>query len=126
MTGNAHYVLFSNRDTLIRIRTDQILVIAAEGNYTHLQTVSGQKFTFSFSLKKMEAFIEAQFGAAACCFLRVGKSIIINKEYVYQIDIVKNTLKLLEPLSRKVYSLRVSKEALRILKANIEKELIKQ
>jgi DNA-binding LytR/AlgR family response regulator len=110
------YIYFNSRDTFIRIETSQIVYCAADKNYTLLQLNNGQKLMFTFSLQKMEQYLSEKLQDDARMFARIGKSFIINLSYVYQIDIVKQRVKLYVAAVQKEFSLSVSKEALKNLR----------
>ena len=114
---NTHrYIYFNSRDTLFRIALSQIVCFSADKNYTFLQLTNGQKLVFTFSLQKMEQYLSEKLNEDAKMFARIGKSYIINLNYVYQIDIVKQKLHLLDPVTSKSFVLEISKEALRNLR----------
>ena len=110
------YIYFNSRDTLFRIALSQIVWFSADKNYTLLQLTHGQKLVFTFSLQKMELYLSEKLNEDAKMFARIGKSYIINLNYVYQIDIVKQKLHLFDPIASKNFVLEVSKDALRNLR----------
>jgi len=110
------YIYFNSRDTLFRIALSQIVCFSADKNYTLMQLTNGQKLAFTFSLQKMEQYLSEKLSEDAKIFARIGKSYIINLNYVYQIDIVKQKLHLYDPVTSKSFVLEVSKEALRNLR----------
>ena len=114
---NIHrYIYFNSRDTFFRIALSQIVWFAADKNYTLLQLTNGQKLAFTFSLQKMEQYLAEKLQKDARIFARIGKSYIINLSYVYQIDIVKQRLHLLDQATQKSFVIEVSKEALKNLR----------
>ena len=114
---NTHrYIYFNSRDAFFRISLPQIVFFLADGNYTALQLNNGQKLAFTFSLQKMEQYLAGKLNEDAKNFARIGKSFIVNLRYVYQIDIVKQKLHLFDPATQKIFSLEVSKEALKNLR----------
>ena len=119
---NTHrYIYFNSRDILFRIALSQIVWFSADKNYTMLQLTNGQKLVFTFSLQKMEQYLSEKLTEDAKIFARIGKSYIINLNYIYQIDIVKQKLHLFDPATSKTFILNVSKEALRNLREFIKK-----
>ena len=110
------YIYFNSRDTFFRIALSQIAYFLADKNYTLLQLTNGQKLMFTFSLQKMEQYLSEKLSEDAKIFARIGKSFIINLHYVYQIDIVKQKLHLYDPANQKIFTLEVSKEALKNLR----------
>ena len=114
---NTHrYIYFNSRDTFFRIALPQIVWFSADKNYTLLQLTNGQKLVFTFSLQKMEQYLSEKLNEDAKIFARIGKSYIINLNYVYQIDTVKQKLHLFDPATSKSFVLEVSKEALKNLR----------
>lgn len=112
----ARHIYFNNRDEFFRVSLDQIVYFEADKNYTLLHLSTGQKLAFSMSLLRMHEYLAKSLGDDAKMFLRVGKSNIINLNYIYNIDLAKRVLKLMTPSSSKVYVLKVSHEALQKLR----------
>lgn len=69
--------------------------------------------------------MKTQLKEDACTFIRIGKSIIINKEYIYKINMGKQLLVLSDMALNDAFKLSASKEALRQLKLLLEKEISK-
>ncbi|MDR1055736.1 MAG: LytTR family transcriptional regulator [Prevotellaceae bacterium] len=110
------YIYFNSRDEFFRINLSQIIYFAADKNYTLMQLQNEQKLIFTFSLQKMQQYLIEKLQEDAKHFARIGKSYIINLNYVYQIDTAKQKLKLLSPNNQKEFSLPASKEALKNLR----------
>ena len=53
-------------------------------------------------------------------FIRIGKQLIINREYIFKINVNKQTLIMADMALHHVFSLTASKEALRQLKTYME------
>ncbi|GHT54917.1 hypothetical protein FACS189451_01890 [Bacteroidia bacterium] len=113
------YLVFKTRDELVRIKIERILYFEAERNYTKLVLTNGIQFVFSVNLGKIEEILEAQIPNYNSVLLRVGKSFIINKNYVLQISLPKNKL-LFEAADGKTRELIVPKEPLKQLKEVLE------
>lgn len=110
------YIYFNSRDEFFRIRLSQIIYFMSDRNYTLMQLQNGQRLVFTFSLQKMQQYLIEKLQEDARHFARIGKQYIINLNYVYQIDTLKQKLKLLSTGNPKEYSLSVSKEALKNLR----------
>jgi DNA-binding LytR/AlgR family response regulator len=67
------------------------------------------------NLSHTEDALAAQLGTNAHHFMRVGKRFIVNMNYIYQIDIQKQTL-MLSDCENFLFQLPVSKEALKTVK----------
>lgn len=116
------YLIIKTRDELLRIRIGQILYFKADRNYTKLLLSSGIQFTFAINIGKIEEILSKQVKRCDKILMRVGKSHIINKEHILQINLPKQRLLLLTEES-KPKELIISKDPLKILKDTLEKEM---
>ena len=117
------YLVFKTRDELVRINIDRILYFEAERNYTKLILTTGIQFVFTINLGKIEQILESQVRSYSNVLMRVGKSHIINKNHVLQINLLKTKL-LFSTADGKAKELIVPKEPLKMLKEKLEKELL--
>ena len=85
-------VYFNSRDKLIRLDIQKIVYFEGDGNYTYIITASKQKACVTLNLAHTEEALAAQLGGNAKQFMRIGKRFIVNMNYIYQIDIQKQTL----------------------------------
>ena len=106
---------FNSRDSLIRIPVSKIVYFEADGNYTNIVTTNKQKACICMNLAHTEQALATQLGDNAKRFMRIGKSAIVNMQYIYQVDISKQHL-LLSDFEHFTYAVPVSKEALRAVK----------
>lgn len=104
---------------LFRVPTDDIVYIEASGNYSDVHLFNGEVVTMTFQL---HYFVEALSKLKQNFFARVGKSLIVNKNFVYSINITCQDLKLMDHRVNKAFKLRASKEALKELKTVLEQE----
>ncbi len=116
------YLIIKTRDELLRIRIGQILYFEADRNYTKLLLSSGIQFTFAINIGKIEEILSKQVKGCDKILMRVGKSHIINKEHILQINLPKQRLLLLTE-EGKPKELIISKDPLKILKDTLEKEM---
>ena len=116
-------VYFNSRDSLIRIDISNIIYFEGDGNYTYIVTANKMKSCLSINLSHTEEALASQLGKDAKQFMRVGKRFIVNMRYIYQVDVLKQTLILSDALHF-VYQLPVSKEALKSVKELIVKARI--
>ena len=116
------YLIIKTRDELLRIRIGQILYFEADRNYTKLLLSSGILFTFAINIGKIEEILSKQVKGCDKILMRVGKSHIINKEHILQINLPKQRLLLLTE-EGKPKELIISKDPLKILKDTLEKEM---
>ena len=115
------YLIIKTRDELLRIKNNDILYLEADRNYTKLLLAEGIQFTFAINLGKIEEMLANQMRDAKSMLIRVGKSYIINKNYILQINLPRQKLLLLPP-SGKPRELVVPKEPLKVLKETLEQE----
>lgn len=111
------FLYFNNRDEFFRIRVEDMVYFEADKNYTVLHLATGQNLVFTLSMQRMQEFLLASLGDQARAFIRVGKSCIINSNYVFNIDLSKRVLKLNVPGQSSYYPIKVSYEALKKLRA---------
>ncbi|MDR0836591.1 MAG: LytTR family transcriptional regulator [Tannerella sp.] len=115
------YLMIKTRDELLRINIEHILYFEADRNYTKLLLSAGIQFTFAVNIGKVEEMLEAQLSSADTTLIRVGKSYILNKKHILQINLPKQKLVLLAN-EGKPRELTVPKEPLRALKEAFENE----
>ena len=118
------YLMIKTRDELLRIKIGQILYFEADRNYTKLLLSNGIQFTFAINIGKIEEFLEKQVSGSNDMLVRVGKSHIINKTHILQINLPKQKLLLLTQ-EGKPRELIISKAPLKQLKESLEKEVEK-
>ena len=75
----------------------------------------------SHQLGQIEKMIASQLDRDADMFVRIGKSLIINRHYIYYIDVTKQKL-ILSDVRSFSHKVSASKEALKQLKELMEKE----
>lgn len=104
---------------LFRVPTDDIAYIEASGNYCDVHLFNGESVTMTFQL---HYFVEAFNKLKQNFFTRVGKSLIVNTNYVYAINITNQNLKLMDHRMNQGFRLKASKEVLKELKKILEQE----
>ena len=116
------YLIIKTRDELLRIRIEQILYFEADRNYTKLILNNGIQFTFAINIGKIEEILENQVTGCKMILMRVGKSHIINKNHILQINLPRLKLLLLTA-EGKARELIISKDPLKVLKDSLENEI---
>ena len=111
--------IISNATDLLRVSAIDIMCIQADGNYSTIVLNDGEVHLVLFQLGQLEQMLNEQLGADASMFIRVGRGVIMNREYLYAINLPRQHLVLRSALGKKV-TLTVSKESLRQLKILIE------
>ena len=113
------HLVISRGTELLRVPAERLIYIAADGNYSYVVTQDGRKAMVSFQLGQIEDMIDEQLGEAGSRFSRMGRGLIINMDYVYSIDISKQTVVLSDCLHFR-HELNASREVLIKLKAYID------
>ena len=108
-------IYFNSRDKLIRLDIQKIVYFEGDGNYTYIVTANKQKVCITLNLSHTEDALALQLGEQAKQFMRIGKRFIVNMNYIYQIDILKQTL-MLSDCEHFLFQMRISKEALKVAK----------
>ena len=110
-------LLFNTRDELTRIRLERVCYFESDGNYTMVYFINGVKTSLLTSLVHLEELISGVFAGSRNHFIRIGKKYIVNSAYIFQINVLRQRLLLTDLTSPTVYTLPVSKEALKNLKS---------
>lgn len=104
---------------IIRIPTDEIVFIQGDGNYSNIYLCNGKEENITGQLHVVMDKLAAQENSP---FYRVGKSFIVNKNYIFKVNPGLQKLMLSNSKLEKDIQLKVSKEALKVLKEILEKE----
>jgi len=108
-------IYFNSRDKLIRLDIQKIVYFEGDGNYTYIVTANKQKICITMNLAHTEEALAAQIGKNAKQFMRIGKRYIVNMNFIYQVDILKQML-MLSDCEHFLFQIPVSKEALKTVK----------
>jgi DNA-binding LytR/AlgR family response regulator len=114
-------LIISTSIDLVRIAPEHIVYISSDGNYSTLIQTDGEIRMLSYQLGQIEKMIYSQLGSEGNNFIRIGKSLIINRSFIYYINIPKQKLTLSD-VGTFSHTVAASKEALKQLKQSLEKE----
>ena len=112
-------IVISRGTELLRIPARRLVYISADGNYSEVVTQDGRKRIVSFQLGQIEDMIGDQLGDEGSNFIRLGRGLIINLDYVYWVDVAKQAL-ILSDCNGCYHELSASREVLIKLKAYID------
>ncbi|WP_077155140.1 LytTR family DNA-binding domain-containing protein [Bacteroides bouchesdurhonensis] len=112
---NTNYLFLNSRDELLRIDISKIVYFEADGNYTSIILTNKLRPTIGINLAQTEKLLNERLRERSRIFARIGKRYIINLNYVYQINVLKQRL-VLSDYTNFAFQLEVSKEALKKLK----------
>lgn len=127
---------------LMRVAVDEIVYVKADGNYCDLVLINGQSRKMTFQLHHFEENFKLLQNAEM--FIRVGRSLIVNWQYVHVIDLIEQTITFSgkhiirqsrtdnphtwrpgrdegNSPSRDIYTVSVTREALKSLKDQLER-----
>lgn len=106
---------------MYRLRYDSIIYFIASANYTQVLMTGGEMRLFTMQLGQVEREIASQLGVYSKFFVRIGKSLIVNRDCIFCINVTQQQLVLIDAGSGK-YTVQASREALKQLKTLIERE----
>lgn len=109
------YIFLNSRDELLRIDISRIVYFEADGNYTNIILTNKLKGSVCMNLSRMQTDLTEQLKEKASRFARIGKSYIVNLNYVYSIQILKQKL-VLSDQATFAFQISISKEALKALR----------
>jgi len=112
-------VVISKGTELLRVPSARLVYISADGNYSNLVTQDNRSRMVSYQLGQLEDLIGEQLGDSGNNFIRLGRGLIINSDFVYSIDIAKQQLILSDCLDC-YHELSASREVLIKLKAYLD------
>ena len=116
-------IIISNINELVRIKAERIVYTISDGNYSTLTLHDRSEHVCTFNLSRMQKILETQLQKEASQFIRIGKSLIINKNYIYKINLSKQTLTLSDIKICGSFTLSASKEVLKQLKNYLESDI---
>lgn len=113
------HIIISKGTELLRVPSHCLMYVSSEGNYSNVVSSDGKVRLVSLQLGQIEDLIGEQLGDDGGNFLRLGRSLIINIDYLYLIDIAKQQL-VISDCKGSWHELTASREVLAKLKAYIE------
>ena len=72
------------------------------------------------NLAQCQQLMEEQLGKEAMTFIRIGKQLIVNRAYIFKINVNRQQLVMADMALNEAFTLQASKEALKQLKAYLE------
>ncbi len=109
------YLIISTSNDLVRIAARHIVCIVADGNYSTIFQTGNELRMVTLQLGQLERLIADQLPQIGQTFIRVGKSLIINSNAVYYINVPKQQLILVD-IQQNRHTFSAGKEALKTLK----------
>ena len=116
-------LIISNANELVRVRPERIVYVESDGNYSTMVLHDKTEYVFTMNLAHCQQMMEDQLGKEeAMTFIRIGKSLIVNRAYIFKINVNKQQLVMSNMEVNQAFTLQASKEALKQLKTLIESE----
>lgn len=119
-----NYLSFSTSAEFIRIPSTAVVYVKADGNYSLITAADGSKYMLTMQLGQVERHIADMVDSSDNRFVRIGKSLIINRDYISYINPSHQKLILSDCRSFR-HEVSASREALKVLKDYLEKEAMK-
>ena len=105
---------------MVRVATDEIVYVRADGNYSDLVLTNGKSRKMTFQLHFFDGVFQQ---LQDNLFVRVGRSLIVNKRYIHVINLTEQTLTFSgQQINGDIRPVNVSREALKQLKELLENE----
>jgi len=115
-------LIISNTNELFRVRPERIVYVESDGNYSTMVLHDKTKLLFTMNLAHCQQLMEEQLGKEAMAFIRLGKQLIVNRAYIFNINANKQQLIMSNHEVNNAFTLQASKEALKQLKTLLESE----
>ena len=117
---NRHLV-FTTTTEIVRVPADAVVYVAADGNYSAINLADGGSFVLTLQLGQIERRLSEMLDVNDNRFIRIGKSLIVNRDYIAFINPPRQRMILSDCRSFR-HELSASREALKALKELLEKE----
>lgn len=114
-------LLFATSTELIRIPSDAVVYITADGNYSAITMADGSSYVLTMQLGHIERRIADIVEDNDNRFIRIGKSLIVNREFITYINPSRQKVTLSDCRTFR-HDATASREALKTLKELIETE----
>ena len=112
-------VYIKNRDELIVLHPDSVAYMLADGNYTKIVYISGVQVVLTMGITKVEQlFAESIDSDNTCEFVRLGRSLVINQNFLHHINVAKQKLTLFDG-NKSTLTLQLPKQLLKTYKAEL-------
>ena len=114
-------IVFSTSSELVSVPPDAVVCITADGNYSALKMADGVSHVLTLQLGQVERRIAEMLEASDNRFIRIGKSLIVNRSFITFINPAKQRLTLSDCRTFR-HDTSASKEALKALKDFLENQ----
>ena len=115
------HLIFTTTTEIVRVPADAVVYVAADGNYSAINLADGGSFVLTLQLGQIERRLSEMLEVNDNRFIRIGKSLIVNRDYIAFINPPRQRMILSDCRSFR-HELSASREALKALKELLEKE----
>ena len=114
-------LIFTTSAEIVRVPPESVVYISADGNYSDMTMADGGKYVLSLQLGHIERRIAEMLEKDDHRFIRIGKSLIVNRDFIAFIHPLRQKMILSDCRSFR-HEVSASKDALKALKELLEKE----
>lgn len=114
-------LIFTTTTEIVRVPADSVVFITADGNYSAITLADGETFVLTLQLGQIERRIAEMLDKDDHRFIRIGKSLIVNRDFIAFIHPVRQRM-ILSDCRNFRHEVSASKDALKALKELLEKE----
>lgn len=108
-------LLFHTSTELIRVPVGAVVYVTADGNYSAIHMADGSNYVLTLQLGQIERRISELVDSDDNRFIRIGKSLIVNRDFITFISPGRQKLTLSDCRSFR-FDVSASREALKALK----------
>lgn len=110
-------IYFNTRDEMLKVNLRNVVYFQADRNYTDVFFINGAHATLTLGLVNIEKMLdEPHLRGNVPPFIRIGRGFIVNPQFIFHINALKQELVLTDTRFSAIYKLQVSKDALKKLK----------
>ena len=80
-------IIISNANELVRVKPERVVNVELDGNYSTMVLHDKAKHAFTMDLAHCQQLIGQQLGKEAETFIRIGKQLIINRAYIFKVNV---------------------------------------
>lgn len=100
---------------------DAVVYVMADGNYSAITTADSERYVLTLQLGQIERYLSEMLDVSDNRFIRIGKSLIVNRDFIVFINSQKQKMVLSDCRTFR-HEVSASKEALKAMKELLERE----
>lgn len=115
------FLRFSTSAEIVKVPADALVFVKADGNYSTIVMADRSDYVLTLQLGQIERLIAEGVDEGDFRFIRIGKSLIVNRAYITYINVPRQKMVLSDCRSFR-HEVSASREALKAMKDFLEKE----